>query len=170
MGIEEPCPAPKVPNGQTMMDVIASRIRDHQRETKGIDLSRFDSRQILELHQYNLFPNVTVLISADLLQVLCSRPGPTPDEAELIGISFEREVEDQPRGRPFDVEMEMEGADFGFVLNQDVEVLRSAQIGVHQPGFTHLNLSSEEARIINLHRNLERYIGIEPSEMEGGPR
>jgi hypothetical protein len=65
--------------------------------------------------------------------------------------------------------MDMESADFGFVLNQDVSVLRNAQRGVHQPGFTHLHLSSEEARIINLHRNLERYIGIEPSEMEGGP-
>jgi phenylpropionate dioxygenase-like ring-hydroxylating dioxygenase large terminal subunit len=170
MGIEEVCPAPAVPEGQTMMEVIADRIRDYQAKAKGIDLSRFDARQILELHQYNLFPNVTVLISADILQVLCSRPGPTPDEAELIAMSFEREVAGQPRGRPFDVEMGMEAADFGFVLNQDVEVLRNAQIGVHQPGFTHLNLSSEEARIINLHRNLERYIGIEPSEMRGGPR
>ena len=62
-----------------------------------------------------------------------------------------------------------QNADFGFVLNQDISVLRTAQRGVHQPGFTHLNLSSEEARIINLHRNLERYIGIEPSEMLGGP-
>ena len=169
MGVEETCPAPPVPEGQTMMDVIADRIRAHQKSAKGIDLSRFDARQILELHQYNLFPNVTVLISADILQVLCSRPGPSPDEADLIGMSFERVSESGERGRPFDVDLPMEDADFGFVLNQDVEVLRSAQVGVHQPGFTHLNLSSEEARIINLHRNLERYIGISPSEMRGGP-
>ena len=169
MGIETSCPVPEVPEGGTIHDLIADRIRDYQLAEKGIDLSRFDARQILELHQYNLFPNVTVLISADILQVLCSRPGPTPDEAELIGMMFEREVPDTPRGRPFDVEMDMETADFGFVLNQDVEVLRNAQTGVHQPGFTHLNLSSEEVRIINLHRNLERYIGIDPSEMTGGP-
>jgi phenylpropionate dioxygenase-like ring-hydroxylating dioxygenase large terminal subunit len=169
MGIEESCPVPELPEGRTIHDEIAERIRTYQREQKGIDVSRFDARQILELHQYNLFPNATVLISADILQVLCARPGPTPDEAELIGMSFEREVEGTPRGRPFDVEMDMESADFGFVLNQDVSVLRNAQRGVHQPGFTHLHLSSEEARIINLHRNLERYIGIEPSEMEGGP-
>ena len=92
-----------------------------------------------------------------------------PDEAELIGMMFEREVPGTSRGRPFDVEMDMATADFGFVLNQDVEVLRNAQTGVHQPGFTHLNLSSEEVRIINLHRNLERYIGLDPSEMTGGP-
>ena len=60
-------------------------------------------------------------------------------------------------------------ADFGMVLNQDLDVLRNIQLGVQQPGFTHLHLSCEEARLINTHRNLERYIGIEPSQMEGGP-
>jgi len=53
------------------------------------------------------------------------------------------------------------------VLNQDTDVLRTAQTGLHQPGFTHLALSSEEARLINTHRNLERYLGIFPSEMSG---
>jgi hypothetical protein len=151
------------------MDVIAQKIRDHQKATKGVDLGGWTARQLLELHQYNIFPNLTVLITADLLQVLCARPGPTPDEAELVGMTFEREVPGQPRGRPFDVELPMEQVDFGLVLNQDLEVLRDAQRGVHQPGFTHLHLSCEEARIINTHRNLERYIGIEPSEITGGP-
>jgi len=170
MGIEEPCSVPEVPRGQTIQDVVADRIRAYQQREKGIDLGRFDTRQILELHQYNLFPNVTVLASADILQLLCARPGPTPDEAELVGLAFERTPPGAPRGRPIDVELDMETADFGFVLNQDVAILRNAQRGVHQPGFTHLALSSEEARIINLHRNLERYIGIEPSEMLDGPR
>ena len=58
--------------------------------------------------------------------------------------------------------MPFEQADFGFVLNQDVDVLRNAQTGVHQPGFTHVWLSGEECRIINMHRHLERYLGLEP--------
>lgn len=169
MGVEEPCPVPALGEHASLHDLIADRIRRHQREQKGVDLARFDARRILELHQYNLFPNATVLLSADILQVLCARPGPTPDEAELVGLAFERTPAGGERGRPFDVEMDMETADFGFVLNQDVAVLRNAQRGVHQPGFTHLSLSSEEVRIINLHRNLERYIGIDPSELEGGP-
>jgi phenylpropionate dioxygenase-like ring-hydroxylating dioxygenase large terminal subunit len=169
MGITEACPAPEVPEGLAMIDVIAQKIRDHQRETKGIDLSGWSSRQLLELQQYNIFPNLTVLITADLLQVLCARPGPTPDEAELVGMTFEREVPGATRGRPIDVELPMGEVDLGLVLNQDLEVLENAQRGVHQPGFTHLNLSCEEARIINTHRNLERYIGIEPSEITGGP-
>jgi phenylpropionate dioxygenase-like ring-hydroxylating dioxygenase large terminal subunit len=169
MGITEPCPAPTPAPGKTMMDVIADHIRTYQKETKSIDLERWSARDLLELHQYNIFPNLTVLITADLLQVLCARPGATPDEAELIGMSFEREPESRARPRPFDVEMPIGETSFGTVLDQDVAVLANAQRGVHQPGFTHLNLSCEEARLINTHRNLERYIGIEPSEITGGP-
>ena len=48
------------------------------------------------------------------------------------------------------------------VLDQDLSVLRTAQRGLHQPGLTHLTVSSEECRVLNLQRNLERYLGIEP--------
>jgi choline monooxygenase len=43
------------------------------------------------------------------------------------------------------------------------------QRGLHQPGFTHLMLSNEERRVINMHRNLERYLDLpEPERMSGG--
>jgi phenylpropionate dioxygenase-like ring-hydroxylating dioxygenase large terminal subunit len=169
MGVTKSCPAPPVPPGQKLMDVIAQKIREHQQATNGVDLSRFSARQLLELHQYNIFPNLTVLITADLLQVLCARPGPSPDEAELVGMTFYPETPGVAHARPVDVDLPMEQANFGLVLNQDIQILRDAQRGVHQPGFTHLNLSCEEARLINTHRNLERYIGISPSEITGGP-
>ena len=56
------------------------------------------------------------------------------------------------------------------MFNQDIANLQRVQRGLHQPGFTHLTLSSEEMRIERLHRNLERYLGIEPSEILGGER
>jgi hypothetical protein len=40
---------------------------------------------------------------------------------------------------------------------------------MHQPGFTHLTLSSEERRVINMHRNLERYLDLPESERISGP-
>ena len=52
------------------------------------------------------------------------------------------------------------------VIAQDISVLQTAQRGLHQPGFTHMTLSSEECRILNMHRNLERHLGIEPSQLE----
>ena len=169
MGITESCPAPTPGEGETMIDVIGDRIRAYQKDVKGIDLSHFSNHEMLMLHQYNIFPNLTVLISADLLQVLCARPGATADRSELIGMSFEREISGVPRARPFDLDMPADQAGFGFVLNQDVAILENAQRGVNQPGLTHINLSCEEARVVNTHRNLERYIGIEPSEITGGP-
>jgi hypothetical protein len=45
------------------------------------------------------------------------------------------------------------------------QLLAGLQRGLHQPGFTHLVLSSEERRVINMHRNLERYLDL---RMSGG--
>jgi choline monooxygenase len=171
MGVTEQGPVPAVPEGSTVADVIADGIRRHHHATNGVDLSRFDTAQMLGLNQYNLFPNATVLVAPDLMTILCGRPGPTPDSGQMVGINFRRAPSaDEPRTRPVDVTVPAGGADFGMVLNQDVAVLPQVQRGMHQPGFTHLALSSEECRLINTHRNLERYLDIEPSEMSGGPR
>ena len=67
---------------ETLQDVIAQKIRDHQATMVGVDLSGYDTAQITHLSQYNLFPNTTVLVSADLFTVMTARPGPSPDEAE----------------------------------------------------------------------------------------
>src|SRR5205085_9768165 len=134
------------------------------------DLSRFANEQILRLSQYNLFPNVTVLLWGEMLNLLVARPGPAPDKAELVSYLLHRAPSpDTPRSRPRDVTMPVD-SDFGFVLNQDISILQTAQRGLRQPGLTHLVISGEECRIVNMQRNLERYLGIEPSELRGlGP-
>ena len=73
-----------------------------------------------------------------------------------------------PRTQPTDVLLP-EGSELpvGLVLNQDVSNAKRSQRGLHQPGFTRITLSSEECRILNLHRNLERWLDIEPSEIRG---
>jgi phenylpropionate dioxygenase-like ring-hydroxylating dioxygenase large terminal subunit len=160
-----PCPAPPVPEGDTMLDVIARNIRQSH-AAKGTDLSRFTSEQILMLAQYNVFPNATVLVWGEMLNVLLGRPGPTPDQAELVTYTFYRAPSaDAPRTRPVEVAMPADVRGTG-VIAQDIAVLQTAQRGLHQPGLTHLTLSSEECRILNMQRNLERYLGIEPSELE----
>jgi phenylpropionate dioxygenase-like ring-hydroxylating dioxygenase large terminal subunit len=158
MGIEEPCPLPPLEPGQTVQDLIAQRIRDAQAAT-GVDLSRFDTEQIMRMHQYNLFPNATVLVTPDLLSVLCGRPGPTPDEAEFVAFSYRREPSAAAaRTKPVDVVLPADQLDMGLVLNADVRVLEGMQRGLHQPALTHLTLSGEECRVINTHNNLERYL------------
>ncbi len=169
MGVTEVCPAPAVREGETIGDAIAAGIRAVQAE-QGVDLGRFDTDQMLTLHQYNLFPNTTVLVTPDLLSVLSAKPGPDPDHAEMIAINFRRAPSaDAPRSQPMTLDLGDDQADLGFVLNADVSIAPAVQRGMHQPGFTHLSLSSEEIRVINTHRNLERYLGIVPSELTGGP-
>ena len=159
-----PGPAPEVPAGMTMADVIAERIRQYQAGL-GVDISGFATDQILRLSQYNLFPNTTVLVwGGDMLNVLQARPGLTPDQAELVMFLLYRRPDGAPASRPMELEI---GDDrtLGLVIGQDVGILRTAQRGLHQPGLTHLAVGAEECRIINAHRALERYLGISPSEL-----
>ena len=155
-------PMPAVPEGSSIRDVMADILRRHQTQF-GADMSGFDTEQVMNLSQYNLFPNATVLVWGEMINVILSRPGPTPDESELHTYLLLRHHADAPRSQPAAVAVPPDG-DLGWILNQDTSVLASMQRGLHQPGFTHLLLSSEECRIANLHRNLERVLGIGPDE------
>jgi choline monooxygenase len=74
-----------------------------------------------------------------------------------------------PRHKPADARVKAGEAEPGVVLTQDIKVLPGLQRGLHQPGLTHLVLSGEERRVINMHRNLERYLDLPEFErMTGG--
>ncbi len=147
--------------------------RPHQRlrGRRGVDLSWATTEQVLLLHQYNVFPpNMTLLTNADHLTVMTSHPGADPPEhGELVMYLWTRMAPDAPRTTPIDVRMTADEAHPGLVLTQDISVLAGLQRGLRQPGFTHLTLSNEERRVINLHRNLERYLDLpEADRMTGG--
>jgi phenylpropionate dioxygenase-like ring-hydroxylating dioxygenase large terminal subunit len=158
----EACPMPALPEGQGLRDVIADLIRQHHLAESGTDLSHLDTETMLGAAQYNLFPNTTVLVWGEMVNVISARPGPTPDEAELVTFLLHRTGADAPRSHPVEVPVPIDG-DLGTILNQDVGILRTAQRGLHQPGFTELAVSSEECRLINQHRALDAWLGIEPS-------
>jgi choline monooxygenase len=153
---------PAVPEGSTLQDVIAEMIRTHQ-STMGADLSGYDTDQVLRLSQYNLFPNTTVLVTADMFTVLTSRPGPTPDQAELVMMHLIRSSgADAPRMKVMDVTVPTEQAHFGYVLDQDLHILERMQLGLHQRALGEIVLSREECRIINMHRSLEEFLALAP--------
>lgn len=163
MGLDEPGEVPPVPEGQTVRDVIAERIRRHSRNDQHVDLARFDTVQMMRMNQYNLFPNTTITVFPDMLDVLTARPGPAPDQADFVLMHFQRATGPEvPRIRALDVTMGPDDFDIGLVLNQDTAVVAGVQRGMSQPGCTHLTLSDDECRIANTHRNLERYLGIAP--------
>ena len=162
-------PVPDAPEGGDLRSVLAAMVREVGK-AQGLDFSSCTDEELMNLQQYNLFPNATVLVFPDLFQVVKSRPGVTPDATIMDTFAFTRRSRSDPAptARPVDVSLAPGEADFGLVLNQDVVSLQRVQRGMHQPGFTHLTLSSEECRIINLHRNLERYLDISPTEIMGG--
>ncbi len=166
MGVAEdtPFPSGRQSPGQSVADVIASQIRDFA-AGRGVDLSWASTDQVMCLHQYNIFPNMTLLASADHLTVMTSLPGADPDRGQLVMTLMARMPAQAPRTRPADVRLSAEEAHPGVVMSQDIAVLTGLQRGMHQPGFTHLVLSSEERRIINMHHNLERYLDLPDSEL-----
>ena len=163
IGVEDPeAPAPEVPEGSTMRDVLERMLRDTA-AGKGLDLGRFDTGQVLDLHQYNLFPNATVIYLSDALSVMTATPGPTPDSCEVrFFVAFRVPSADEPDTRPVVMDVEPGEVSLGLIFDQDVANLPKVQKGLHQPGFTHLRLSAEECRIINLHRHLEATLGVPP--------
>lgn len=169
MGVAEgtPFPADQQP-AVPVAELIADRTRSFAAE-RGVDLAWATDDQILRLHQYNVFPNMSLLTNADHLTVLTSRPGADPDRGELIMTLWMRMAPDAPRTKPADVRLNADEAHPGLVLEQDIAVLPGLQRGLHQPGLTHVVLSNEERRIINMHRNLERYLDVpEANRMTGG--
>ncbi|MHC9293169.1 aromatic ring-hydroxylating oxygenase subunit alpha [Mycobacterium sp. LTG2003] len=160
MGLEDGTPfPPETQPGQSVADVIADRIREFA-AGRGVDLSWADTDQMMRLHQYNVFPNMTMLATADHLTVMTALPGTDPDHGQLVMTLMTRMPPGSPRTRPADVRLSAADAHPGLVMSQDITVLAGLQRGLHQPGFTHLVLSNEERRIINMHRNLERYLSL----------
>jgi phenylpropionate dioxygenase-like ring-hydroxylating dioxygenase large terminal subunit len=155
-------PAPVVQDGETMQDAIARRIREYQ-ASMGVDLTGFSTRELTHLWQYNLFPNATLLVNADLYAVLTSRPGTAHDEAELVILYFTRAPSpDAPRSAPINAALAPEAGNHGYVFDQDVSILAGMQRGLVQPGLEEIVVSAEECRIVNMHRNLEQFLGLAP--------
>jgi Ring hydroxylating alpha subunit (catalytic domain) len=155
-------PAPAVPAGSTMRASIATIVRERGLAAGHEWFASLTDGELLDMQQYNLFPNVTVLVFSDMVQVVRSRPGATPDDAFMDAFAFARfpAGDPAPRVKPAEINVsEGEELPLGLVLDQDFKNFARAQRGMHQPGLTHLTLSpTEECRIVNLHRNLDEFL------------
>ena len=156
LGVEAGTPMPEIPDGRGVMDVIAEGLVAHY-AAQGVDISMYDSARLTALSQYNLFPNATVLVAPDMVSVLSSRPGLTPDDCQFVMMTLYRAAPGAPRSTPFSAEVPPDTS-LGLVMDQDVGIMKTAQRGLHQPGLRYLTLSAEECRVINLHRNLDEWL------------
>ena len=137
LGVEPGTPMPAIPDGKTVQDVIAQGLVDHYAE-KGVDISGYDTERLTAMSQYNFFPNATMLVMPDMISVLSARPGLTPDDCQFVMMSLRRCAPDAPRTQPFTTELDASDTDLGFVMNQDVGVMQTAQRG--PVSYTHLTL------------------------------
>ena len=170
LGIADPAAAgecPPIPEGSTLRDVLAEMVRSHFLAEEGVDLSRFATDQMMTMEQYNLFPNITVLVFGDLLQVVGARPGATPDEGYMDVMAFDRVEPGAPRRDPVSAQIAAGSYSMGLVVDQDIANVERAHRGLRAPGLTHLTLSGEECRIVNLHRNLDRVTGVDSVTSDG---
>jgi len=157
----EPGPIPERVDGETIRDLIARLIRIRS-ESDGLDMSDFSDAQVVDLHQYNCFPNISPVFLIETLAVVRTRPGATPDDCFIDLFFLKRVPPERQRIRPIDVVLDADTADVGAVFNQDIANLQRVQRGLHQPGFTNLTLSpTEEIRICQLHHNLDHYLEVE---------
>ena len=88
-------PVPPIPPGETLRDVLATKLRDLGR-SQGLSYDRFSNDQLMTMQQYNLFPNVSLVIFPDMMTVLRSRPGATPDDGYLDIINYRRTARAPP--------------------------------------------------------------------------
>ena len=158
LGLAAGAPMPEIPPGKTVQEVIAAGLVAHY-ESQGVDISMHDPVRLTAMSQYNLFPNATILFMPDMISVLSARPGLTPDQAQFVMMTLQRSSPGRlPSSDPLTMEVPNDTS-LGFVMNQDVGVMKTVQRGLHQPGLSHLTLSAEECRVINLHRNLDEWCG-----------
>ena len=157
LGLAAGAPMPEIPPGKTVQEVIAAGLVAHY-ESQGVDISMHDPVRLTAMSQYNLFPNATILFMPDMISVLSARPGLTPDQAQFVMMTLQRSSPGAPSSDPLTMEVPNDTS-LGFVMNQDVGVMKTVQRGLHQPGLSHLTLSAEECRVINLHRNLDEWCG-----------
>jgi choline monooxygenase len=155
-------PHPPIPEGSTLRAVLADMVRETA-ASKGADLDGLPDAGVLDLHQYSLFPNTSLVYLAETLSVVRTRPGTTPDECVLDVVSCNKKPRDAWREAPDPIVVTVppDPPRLNLIFNQDIGNLLLAQKGLHQPGLTHITVSWEERRIANLHRNLDRVLGLD---------
>jgi phenylpropionate dioxygenase-like ring-hydroxylating dioxygenase large terminal subunit len=151
---------PEVPEGQTLRDVLVTKIRGHL-ATLGTRYAGLDDNHIIDDFHYHIFPNSVFNVFAGWYGLIRARPGPTPGESFIDMWNFDLRPKDHsvrhPRPEVSQLNIEDVSA-LGSVLPQDLDILMRAQKGLRQAGVEMLRLTPAEARIGRMHEILDRYI------------
>jgi len=159
-----PGPAPPVPDGETMRDVLVRRIRAHL-STLGSLYDDLDDHHVIDDFHYHVFPNAVFNVFAGWYGLIRTRPGPTPDTCFLDMWNFDLRPEGAADAHPRPDEAVLpreEWPALGPVLMQDLELLGQVQKGLRQPGLREVRLTPAESRIGRMHTILDRFLDPPP--------
>ncbi len=157
---EDPGKHPPVPQGKTLRDVLAERIRAHL-ATLDPRYSDLDDHRIMDDFHHHIFPNSVFNIFAGWYGLIRARPGAKPDECFLDMWNFDLLAADDPghHARPEEKLLTPEEVRaLGPVMAQDLDLLPRIQKGLRQPGIETMRLTPAEARIGRMHEILDRYL------------
>lgn len=126
----------------------------------GVDLSALRDDQLVDKHQFYVFPNVQLNFSSRRLEVYRHRPhAADPAITFFDEQAYERfSPSARPPARPRRVRFRAGEQPMGPVMGADVALLPGLQRGVESRGFRGLLLGAEEAAIRNMHVALDRYL------------
>jgi nitrite reductase/ring-hydroxylating ferredoxin subunit len=161
---QAPGPHPALGHGETMRDVLVSRIREHLSKF-GSRYDGLDDNHVIDDFHYHVFPNAVFNVFAGWYGLIRARPGATPDESFIDMWNFDLLDAGDPANHARPVASELPSEELqvlGPVLLQDLELLPDLQRGLQQPGADVLRLGPAEARIGRMHEILDRY--LEPPE------
>jgi phenylpropionate dioxygenase-like ring-hydroxylating dioxygenase large terminal subunit len=157
----DPGPPPRVPEGQTLKDVLIGMIRAHLARS-GDPYPHLSDERVIHDYHYHVFPNTVFNVFAGWFGFIRARPGEAPDRCFLDMWNFDWLAPDHPDAhlRPVESTLQPEEVGpLGLVVQQDVENLPLIQKGLSQPGLKSLQLVPAEARIGRMHEILDRYLG-----------
>jgi phenylpropionate dioxygenase-like ring-hydroxylating dioxygenase large terminal subunit len=155
-----PGPAPAVPEGQTIRDVLVGRIRAHLGNL-GPLYEDLDDHHVIDDFHYHVFPNAVFNVFAGWYGLIRARPGATPDSCFLDMWNFDLRRSESPENHPRPEHKTLAPEELpalGPVMMQDLELLPRVQKGLRQKGTEPIRLTPAESRIGRMHQILERYL------------
>ena len=155
-----PGPAPAVPKGQSIRDVLVRRIRAHL-ASLGSGYEGLDDHHVIDDFHYHVFPNAVFNVFAGWYGLIRARPGKTADTCFLDMWNFDLRPKGSPNDHPRPEERGLTPEEIpalGPVLLQDLELLPRVQRGLTQTGTRRIRLTPAESRIGRMHQILERYL------------
>jgi Ring hydroxylating alpha subunit (catalytic domain) len=162
--------------GESARVVMARFLRKVMGERYRVDLSKYTDTEVLDVLEYQLFPNMILFPGLSISMVYRFRPIGTDPNRSLFELLVLRPVPDEgPRPQPAEPFRLAENDSFttvpgmdqalGAVYDQDTGILRAQQEGFMASGRGAQTLTNyQEVCIRALHRTLDKYLHGAPLE------